>query len=80
MAGLRIVFTGKMETGSREEMIRGAEAMGAVVQKAVSGNTDLLVCGQKVGAKKMEKARSAGVRVISEDEYLEMAEAHGGAS
>ena len=77
ISGKRIVFTGKMQRGSRQEMMRLAEGMGAVVQTAVSGNTDLLVCGEKVGGKKMEKARSAGVRILSESEYLQMIEADG---
>lgn len=77
LAGLKIVFTGKMESGSREEMTRKAEALGAIVQKAVSGNTDLLVCGEKVGAKKLEKARAAGVRLLSEAEYRQMVETDG---
>lgn len=78
ISGKRIVFTGKMQRGSRQEMMRLAEGMGAVVQTAVSGNTDLLVCGEKVGDKKMEKARSAGVRILSESEYLQMIEKDGG--
>ena len=80
LAGRKIVFTGKMEGGSREEMTRKAEALGAVVQKAVSGNTDLLVCGEKVGAKKLEKARAAGVRILSEAEYRQMVETDGAQS
>ena len=60
ISGKRIVFTGKMQRGSRQEMMRLAEGVGAVVQTAVSGNTDILVCGEKVGGKKMAKARRRG--------------------
>ncbi len=69
IAGKGIVFTGKMTKGSREDMQSGARALGARVQTAVSGNTDYLVCGEKVGAKKMEKAAKLGVTVLSEAEY-----------
>ncbi|NPA24248.1 MAG: DNA ligase [Deltaproteobacteria bacterium] len=73
VSGKNIVFTGKMAQ-SREEMEAQAVNLGARVQKAVSGKTDYLVCGAKVGAKKIEKARKLGVRVISESEYRQMTE------
>ena len=69
IAGKGIVFTGKMIQGSREEMQAEARALGARVQTAVSGNTDYLVCGEKVGAKKIDKAAKLGVAVVSEAEY-----------
>jgi DNA ligase (NAD+) len=40
------------------------------VQTAVSKTTDYLVCGEKVGAKKIAKARDLGVQTLSEAEYL----------
>ena len=69
IAGKGIVFTGKMTKGSREDMQTEARALGARVQTAVSGKTDYLVCGENVGAKKMEKAAKLGVSVLSEDQY-----------
>ena len=70
IAGKKIVFTGKMAHGSRKEMQAQARKLGAVIQKAVSGKTDMLVCGAKVGATKIAKAQKAGVTIISETEYL----------
>ncbi len=72
IAGKTIVFTGAMRSGKRQEMQRGAKELGAKVGSAVSGNTDLLVCGEKVGAAKLEKAAKLGVQVISEEEYLRL--------
>ena len=69
IAGKGIVFTGKMTKGSREDMQAEARALGARVQTAVSGKTDYLVCGENVGAKKIEKAAKLGVNVLSEAEY-----------
>jgi DNA ligase (NAD+) len=46
-----------------------ARALGARVQTAVSGKTDFLVCGEKVGAKKLDKAAKLGATVLSESEY-----------
>ena len=70
IAGKGIVFTGKMETGTREAMQAEARQRGAHVQTAVSGHTDYLVCGEKAGATKVTKARTMGVRILSEAEYL----------
>jgi DNA ligase (NAD+) len=74
IAGKGVVFTGKMQQGSRENMQAQARGLGAKVQTAVSGKTDLLVCGKKVGEKKLDKARNLGVEIISENEYLERIE------
>lgn len=67
-----IVFTGKMVHGSRQAMQDQARALGARVQTAVSGSTDYLVCGQKVGASKMDKAKRLGVAILTESQYLAM--------
>ncbi len=72
IAGKVIVFTGSMQQGSRPEMEKQAKALGAKVSKSVSGKTDLLVTGEKVGAKKITDAENKGVKVISEADYLAM--------
>jgi len=74
LAGKGIVFTGKMQQGSREAMQSKARQLGARMQTAVSRTTDMLVCGEKVGAAKIEKARSLNVTILSEGEYLEIIE------
>ncbi len=72
LSGKKIVFSGKMEHGSRNQMEQQARKMGAQVQSAVSSKTDILVCGHKVGLAKLEKARQLGVRILSESEYLDL--------
>ncbi len=69
IAGKNLVFTGKMQAGSREDMQAQARRLGAKVQSAVSGNTDMLICGEKVGASKLEKASRFKVEILSEAEY-----------
>ncbi len=69
ITGLNIVFTGKMNQGSRESMQIQARRLGAKVQTSVNRATDMLVCGEKVGQVKMENAARLGVKVVSEDEY-----------
>jgi len=72
--GKRIVFTGKMKRGTREEMQAAARKLGAKVQSAVSGNTEYLVCGENSGKNKIEKAKKSGALIISESEYFDMLE------
>jgi len=72
LTGKGIVFTGKMNQGDRKAMQARARNLGARVQTAVTGSTDYLVCGEKVGAKKIEKAEKLGVAILTEDQYLAM--------
>lgn len=72
IAGRNLVFTGKMVRGSREQMAAEARRLGANVQSSVSGATDLLVCGEKVGPAKLDKAGVLGVRIVSEEEYYQI--------
>ena len=58
-----------MMEGSREQMQARARLLGANVQTAVGKSTDLLVCGENVGATKLEKASRLGVTIISEADY-----------
>jgi DNA ligase (NAD+) len=72
IAGLRIVFSGKMTQGSRDDMKNNAEALGAKAQDAISSTTNLLVCGESVGNKKLEKAKKLLVNILNEKEYLSL--------
>ena len=74
IAGRGIVFTGRMRHGTRDEMHVEARRLGARVQTAVSSKTDYLVCGEKVGARKLEKAAKAGARIMTEEEYRALLE------
>ncbi|MCD9476307.1 MULTISPECIES: BRCT domain-containing protein [Photobacterium] len=72
LSGLNVVFTGAMESGSRDEMKARAKQLGANVQSSVNGKTNYLICGNKVGAKKIQEAEAKGAKMISEHEYLIM--------
>jgi len=72
IAGKRVVFTGKMIRGTRSEMQVLARRLGANVQTSVSGATDLLVCGTKVGASKLENASRKGIQILTEVEFLNL--------
>jgi DNA ligase (NAD+) len=71
-AGKALVFTGTLETLSRQEAEARAEALGAKVTKSVSKKTDFVVVGADAGSK-ATKAAELGLRVLSEAEFREMA-------
>ncbi len=70
LAGKLVVFTGAMQVGSRDEMKKQAKLLGAKVGDSITGKTDMLVCGERVGPAKLAKARTLGVQLVSEAEYL----------
>jgi len=46
--------------------------LGAKAGSAVSKNTDYLICGENAGSK-LGKARSLGIPILTEQEFLKMA-------
>jgi DNA ligase (NAD+) len=71
LAGATVVFTGKLERFTRDEAKAQAERLGAKVAGSVSKNTALVVAGPGAGSK-LKKAEELGVKVLSEDEWLEI--------
>jgi DNA ligase (NAD+) len=71
--GRIIVVTGKLENFTRDSINEKIESLGAKAGSSVSKNTDFLICGEKAGSK-LDKARSLGVQVLSEQEFLILAE------
>ena len=76
VAGKIVVFTGKLETMSRDEAKAQAEALGARSAGSVSANTDLVVAGPGAGSK-LKQAEKLGIAVIDEAAWAEIVRSAG---
>jgi DNA ligase (NAD+) len=71
LAGKTFVFTGTLKNFTREEAKEKVEELGGKVSNSVSRKTDYVIVGENPGSK-YDKARQLGVKIITEEEFLEL--------
>lgn len=69
--GLTFVLTGTLPTLKRSEAGEIIESFGGKTSSSVSKKTDYVLAGEEAGSK-LTKAESLGIKIITEEEFLEM--------
>jgi DNA ligase (NAD+) len=72
LSGQSIVISGVFAKHSRDEYKNMIEKNGGKNVGSISKKTSFILAGENMGPAKLEKAQSLGVKIISEDEFLEM--------
>lgn len=71
LLGKKVIFTGELESFSRDQASELARKQGADIISSVSKNTDFVIAGSNPGSK-YDKAVGLGVKIINEKEFKEM--------
>jgi len=72
LTGKTFVFTGTLNRMTRNEARQIVETLGGQASSSVTKNTDCVVAGEASGSK-LQKAREAGIPILSEEEFLSLA-------
>lgn len=72
LSGMSIVISGVFQHHSREEYKAMIEQYGGKNAGSISSRTAFILAGEKIGPSKLQKARDLGVRIVSEEEFLQM--------
>ena len=74
LAGQNVVISGVFTHHSRDEYKALIEKHGGKNTGSISGKTSFILAGESMGPAKLEKARKLGIRIVNEDEFLQMVE------
>ena len=72
LAGMSIVISGVFTHHSRDEYKTLIEKNGGKNSGSISNKTSFILAGDNMGPAKLEKAQKLGIRIVNEDEFLEM--------
>ncbi len=72
LEGKIIVVSGVFEKFSRDELKKAIEDNGGKVGSSISTKTDFVLAGDNMGPAKLEKATQLGVKIISENDFIQL--------
>lgn len=72
LKGLTIVISGTFARHSRDEYKAMIEQHGGKNTGSISKKTNYLLAGENMGPAKLEKATALGIKILSEDEFLNL--------
>jgi DNA ligase (NAD+) len=72
LSGFSIVISGTFSQFSRDELKLMIEKNGGKNVSSISSKTSFLVAGENMGPSKLEKAKSLGLKILSETEFLNL--------
>ena len=72
LAGLSIIISGVFKHHSRDEYKAMIEKNGGKNVGSISAKTSFVLAGDNMGPAKLEKAQKLGVKIVNEDEFLQM--------
>ena len=72
LKGMSIVISGVFAKHSRDEYKQMIEQNGGKNVGSISSKTSFILAGENMGPSKLEKAKKLGVRIIDENEFLQM--------
>ena len=72
LAGQSVVISGVFQRHSREEYKLIIERHGGKNVGSISGKTSFILAGENMGPSKLQKAEKLGVRIVGEQEFLDM--------
>lgn len=72
LAGQSIVISGVFAHHSRDEYKEMIEKNGGKNVGSISAKTSFILAGENMGPAKLEKAQKLGVKIMSEDEFIEL--------
>lgn len=72
LKGLTFVISGVFNKYSRDQLKEMIEMNGGKNSGSISGKTSYLLAGENMGPEKLKKAQNLGVKIISEDDFIQM--------
>ena len=72
LLGKSILVSGVFKNFSRDQLKAEIEKYGGRNVSAISAQTDFLLAGESMGPAKLQKAKKLGIKIISEDEFIQM--------